>query len=86
MIRRLPASDTELFEELGSKVRAQIRKAQKFEFETHIGGAELVDDFYRVFARNMRDLGTPVYDKVFFANIFSNVDPSNVSGMQIPVK
>ena len=29
---------------------------------TH-GGAELVDDFYAVFAHNMRDLGTPVYGK-----------------------
>ena len=27
------------------------------------GGAELVGDFYTVFARNMRDLGTPVYSR-----------------------
>jgi hypothetical protein len=33
------------------------------------GGRELLDDFYGVFAQNMRDLGTPVYPKRFFAAI-----------------
>ena len=36
-----------------------------------IGGVELLDDFYRVFAINMRDLGTPVYGKIFFRNILT---------------
>ena len=31
-----------------------------------VGGAECVEDFYRVFSRCMRDLGTPVYAKKFF--------------------
>ena len=30
---------------------------------------ELLDGFYAVYARNMRDLGTPVYSKRFFRNI-----------------
>ena len=33
------------------------------------GGRELVPEFYAVFARNMRDLGTPVYAQRFFATI-----------------
>ena len=33
------------------------------------GGSKLLDDFYAVFARNMRDLGTPVYSRNFFAQI-----------------
>jgi len=33
------------------------------------GHLELLDGFYEVFARNMRDLGTPVYAKNFFHNI-----------------
>ena len=28
-----------------------------------------LDDFYHVFAINMRDLGTPVYSKAFFKNM-----------------
>jgi FemAB-related protein (PEP-CTERM system-associated) len=34
-----------------------------------VGQAELLGDFYQVFCENMRDLGTPVYSKSFFANI-----------------
>src|SRR5207249_11093601 len=34
-----------------------------------LAGEELLDDFYQVFSRNMRDLGTPVYGKEFFKSI-----------------
>ena len=33
------------------------------------GGVELLADFYAVFARNMRDLGTPVYSTRFFEEV-----------------
>jgi FemAB-related protein (PEP-CTERM system-associated) len=33
---------------------------------------ELLDDFYRVFAHNMRDLGTPVYGKQWFSNVLQH--------------
>ena len=33
------------------------------------GGVELLEDFYTVFSRNMRDLGTPVYSKKLFEAI-----------------
>jgi FemAB-related protein (PEP-CTERM system-associated) len=51
---------------LDRKVRNQIRKAEKSNVTTVSGGQELLDDFYRVFARNMRDLGSPVYGKELF--------------------
>ena len=54
---------------LDKKVRNQIRKAQKSGLTTERGGAELLGDFYEVFARNMRDLGTPVYSKVLFEEV-----------------
>src|SRR5262249_59368246 len=37
--------------------------------QLRVGGAELLKDFYRVFACNMRDLGTPVYPLRFFQAI-----------------
>ena len=55
---------------LDRKVRNQVRKAEKSELTVESGGAELLDEFYRVFAENMRDLGTPVYDRRFFAAAF----------------
>lgn len=68
----LPKSSELLWEALGAKVRAQIKKAKPHCFTVHIGGAELLDDFYGVFAINMRDLGTPVYGKSFFEGVLAS--------------
>lgn len=57
------------WERLDKKVRNQIRKAEKSGLTAQTGGAELLGDFYRVFARNMRDLGTPVYAKALFEEV-----------------
>jgi serine/alanine adding enzyme len=51
---------------LDRKVRNQIKKAQKSGLTASIGGRELLDEFYAVFAENKRDLGTPVYSRLFF--------------------
>ena len=64
--RSLPATPDALWAETDRKVRNQVRKAQKADLVTVQGGAELLPDFYDVFARNMRDLGTPVYARRFF--------------------
>ena len=69
MHRALPGSAEKLWSELGSKLRAQIKKAQRNGLQFQHGGIELLDDFYAVFCANMRDLGTPVYGKNFFATI-----------------
>ncbi len=69
MLLRLPRSVEQLDKQIGSKLRAQIKRAQREQPEILQGGAELLDDFYTVFARNMRDLGTPVYSKQFFQKI-----------------
>ena len=58
-----------LWERLDRKARNQVRKAQKSDLTVERGGAELLEAFYAVFARNMRDLGTPVYARTFFAEV-----------------
>ena len=67
LTRSLAESSEELWSNVDRKVRNQVRKAQKDGLTTAIGGEELVDQFYEVFARNMRDLGTPVYAKRLFS-------------------
>lgn len=67
MQRRLPDSPEELSKQLGSKLRSQIKRPVREGAEGVCGGAELLDEFYAVFSRNMRDLGTPVYPRRFFA-------------------
>lgn len=69
MILPLPREEETLWTGFSSKLRSQIRRPQREALETLCGGEELLDDFYSVFSRNMRDLGTPVYAKAFFRNI-----------------
>jgi FemAB-related protein (PEP-CTERM system-associated) len=58
-----------MWERLDRKVRNQIRKAQKSGLTVEEGESRLLDEFYEVFARNMRDLGTPVYSPRLFAEV-----------------
>lgn len=66
MICPLPASENELAEQLGSKLRSQIRRAEREEPEVVWGSNELLPEFYEVFAVTMHSLGTPVYSRKFF--------------------
>ena len=68
---RLPLGPN-MWESLDRKVRNQIRKAEKSGLAIERGGEELVGDFYKVFARNMRDLGTPVYSRRLFEEVLRN--------------
>lgn len=72
LILQLPSQIDDLWKNIGSKVRSQIKKADNFQLTFATGKLELLDDFYKVFAKNMRDLGTPVYGKSFFANLLSD--------------
>ena len=63
---RLPGTAEELWRRLSPKVRNQVRKAQKGGLQVRWGRHELLPDFYSVFSRNMRDLGTPVYGRALF--------------------
>jgi serine/alanine adding enzyme len=63
---------------LDKKLRNQVRKAEKSGLTAHVGGAELVPEFYRVFARNMRDLGTPVYTRRWFDEVLATIDTARV--------
>ncbi len=50
-------------------LRNRIRKAHKNGLTATFGGEEFLSDFYQIFSRNMRDLGTPVWGKSFFTEI-----------------
>jgi serine/alanine adding enzyme len=65
----LPESEADLWKSLPSKLRSQIRKPQKEGMTVRISRHDELDNFYKVFSINMRDLGTPVYPRNFFRNI-----------------
>lgn len=70
---RLPLRSTVAaqFAAFPAKLRSQIRRPQREGAMVQRGGSELLPGFYRVFARNMRDLGTPVYGRQFFRAILT---------------
>ena len=57
-----------LWKRLDSKVRSQVRRPQKEGVTVRFGRDQLAP-FYDVFARHMRDLGTPVQSRRLFAEI-----------------
>ena len=76
MILTLPDTYTELWASFTSKLRAQIKRAKREKPEIYLGGKEHLDDFHRVYARNMRDLGSPPHSKQFILNIMETF-PNN---------
>lgn len=66
MVLELPATKDELAKRLGSKLRSQVKRAERANPEVRVGRGELLDEFYPVFCSVMRDLGTPVYPRRFF--------------------
>ncbi|MCA9734222.1 MAG: FemAB family PEP-CTERM system-associated protein [Deferribacteres bacterium] len=69
MILDLPETEELLWESFKSKLRSQIRKPEKEGLTIRIGKEELLEDYYKIFSVNMRDLGTPVYSIKLFANM-----------------
>ena len=69
MILDLEENEEKQWALLDPKVRNQVRKAEKNGLKTVVGRLDLLDGFYKVFCRNMRDLGTPVYSRNFFRNV-----------------
>ncbi len=71
MVLDLPEDTEKLWNDFKAKLRSQIRKPQKEGLTARFGQQEELSNFYNVFAENMRDLGTPVYSRKFFAHILA---------------
>ena len=70
MILPLPETSAELLAGFKTKLRSQIKKAEKNGLTYEIGNnLSLVSDFYAVFTTNMRDLGSPTHSKRWFESI-----------------
>ena len=58
------------------KLRNQVRKSQNSGLTVQYGGLELLDEFYKVFAWKMHELGTPVWGKKLFAGVLTEFSDS----------
>lgn len=75
-IKKIGAGNSKKRAKLRSQSGLALRKATdaKIEIKQLFGGKELLSDFYSVFSRHMRDLGTPVFGIEFFENMLSNIN------------
>jgi serine/alanine adding enzyme len=76
MLLSIPPDPEVLWASFKTKLRTRVRRAEKEGFTFHWGGLDLLNDYYSVFAENMRDLGTPVYPKSFFRAILETFSSS----------
>ena len=73
MLMPLPENSELLFSRFKSKLRSQIRKADKNGLHYKIGSdVSMLDDFYHVFAHNMKALGSPVHAKQWFVSLLAH--------------
>lgn len=67
MLLALPETSDELWNGFKSKLRSQVRKAEKNGLTFAVGEGESgLKAFYQVFAKNMRELGSPVHSYAWF--------------------
>lgn len=69
MTRPLPSDSQDLWNDVGPKIRNQVRKGARQGFALRLGRHELVDGLYGVLSENMRDLGSPIHPRRFFCEI-----------------
>jgi FemAB-related protein (PEP-CTERM system-associated) len=73
MILPLPDTSENLMAGFKSKLRSQIRKAEKNGLTYAVDNSQQhIDDFYQIFSINMRKLGSPVHSKKWFESLFSH--------------
>jgi len=69
MLLSLPESSEALMKSFKSKLRSQVKKPIKEGLKAKIGGLELLNDFYKVFSINMRDLGSPLHSRKLIKHV-----------------
>ena len=72
MLLKLPASADELFSSFKSKLRSQVRKAEKNGVTFRWGGLDDLEAMYFVFAKNMHELGSPVHAKNWLRSVLEH--------------
>jgi FemAB-related protein (PEP-CTERM system-associated) len=68
-VRPVEPDSEKMWKGLHHKLRTDIRKGMKAGLVAEFGKEEFLPEFYEIFAENMRNLGTPVYSRRFFAEM-----------------
>lgn len=86
MLLDLPPSSEELWKGFKSKLRSQIKKAEKNELYFEWGSIKNIDSFYQVFSKNMHDLGSPVHSKRWIYEILNGYGENAKLGLVYHLK
>lgn len=79
MLLPLPETAAELLSSFKSKLRSQIRKAEKNGLTTDLGKSSYhIDEFYSVLAENLHRLGSPIHSKRWFIELIRELNDSAV--------
>ena len=81
MVLNLPSSATALWDGSKSKLRSQVRKAEKNELSFSWGEKNDRKDFYDVFSKNMRELGSPVHSRAWIDAVLNGFGPQARTGL-----
>ncbi len=82
MLLDLPDSSESLFSNFKSKLRSQIRKAEKNGLTFESGREDFhVKQFFNVFSRNMKQLGSPTHSYEWFNQIRNNYALDMIIGL-----
>jgi FemAB-related protein (PEP-CTERM system-associated) len=60
-----------LLKSFKSKLRSQIKKPEKDGLRFEWGDINKLDDYYKVFSINMKDLGSPVHSRMWFRSVLN---------------
>jgi serine/alanine adding enzyme len=73
----LEREEEKMLKALDKKTRNMVKKSQSFGMTAEFDTAGSLDEFYKIFCLNMRELGSPVYSRKFLAAI-QEAFPGNV--------
>jgi FemAB-related protein (PEP-CTERM system-associated) len=79
----LSPGEEEVWKSIDGKAKNQVRKAAKSGLEVQFGKVELLDDFYKIFSCNMRDLGTPVWPRQLFTEQFNYFPDTEIALLRL---
>jgi len=77
-VLELQSNETDQWNALCSERRNRIRKAHKSGLEVEFDGNTALPEFYKIWTRNMRDLGSPPHSFSFFEKVVENFPMSTV--------
>jgi hypothetical protein len=63
----------QVLEGASSRVRAYLRKSIAYGFKVKVGDMDCVDEFYKLYITNMKELGSPPQPKSFYKNILKGL-------------